>query len=188
MVMLGRAWSVACLLTGGAAGYLVGPWLAVLRRRAPWWAPFAFYLAIGPVRWFPWLVAGSWVESAWKTDAVGDGGTSLGILQYNDGAAVRPGDRGSAFWSGFVASEYTITVAARGGVTSFFALRWPLLGYLAWRWSWRSGTSPQLLTIPAELLDGELGERERKGLLLSLAVWIALLGLVAGVRAGMARR
>jgi len=194
MVTVSKVVTVVCVLLGGAAGYLVGPWLAVLRRGAPWWAPFAFYLSVGPLRWFPWLVAGSWVESDWLANAIGDGGSSVGVLQYNDGAAVKPKDRGSAFWSGFAAAEYTVTVAARGGVASFVALRWPIVGYLAWRWSWRSGTAPALVgpisppRIPAELLAGDLGERERKGALFGLALWVGLAVAVFMGRKAMARR
>jgi len=191
MVTARKFANVAFVLLGGAAGYVVGPWLAVLKGAAPWWAPFAFYLAVGPMRWFPWLVAGSWVESAFVANAIGDAGASVGILQYNDGAAVKPKDRDSPFWSGFVAADYTVTTAARGGVSGFLTLRIPLLGYYAWRWGWRSGTSAPVQktgTWLPKLLEGELGDRERKGLLIGLAVWLGLAVVVGIGRQAMARK
>lgn len=184
-----KLWAVGCLLVGGAAGYVVGPWLAVANG-APWWSPLAFYLAVGPLRWPVWLIAASWVESGWDAAAIGDlashSGRSVGILQYNDGAVVKPVDRESALQSGWLAAAYTVTAAAPGGLPAFVALRIPIGGYLAWRWSWRSGQPPGFV-IPAGLLDGELGEREKKGLYFAAALMVFALGFVYAIKKGWGR-
>lgn len=138
------------LAAGALAGYLVGPWQAVTAARGPWWTPLAWYLSVGPVRFVAWVLASGWVESAFNRDAVGDAGLAVGVLQYHDGS-VLPVDleaRRSPFWSGYFATEYTIT-AQQGRPWWPFVLRTPVLGYLAFRWSWRSGEPATLVGVRA---------------------------------------
>jgi hypothetical protein len=180
--------TLAMLWTGALAGYFVGPWLAAANGRIRWWEPLVFYVAVGtPARWLAWVTGAAWVESGFDPDAVGDNGKSVGVLQYNAGAMVRPEDRASPFWSGFAAADYVATAASSTPtsrdsprprtdwkvwfgryVCPWLTLRLPFVGYLGFRWSWRSGAAPCGWRA---LLDAPRWERERRA---ALVVWTVL--------------
>lgn len=69
------------------------------------------WIAFGPARWCAFLLATSAQESTYNNDAVGDGGRSVGALQFYDSTweGLGMGDldrRKSAWWSTWAAAKY----------------------------------------------------------------------------------
>lgn len=182
---------VLTLISGALWGWLVYPFVAVAAGSAPWWAIPLFWASVGPLRWAVWVVTAGWIESGWNADAVGDGGTSIGVLQFNDGARVQPGDRRSVWDSATAAVPYTMAVGSsdtKSYLLRFLGFRIPLVGFMSWRVWWRYGAEPaRLANDNSGRTIGELwtaglserqAEREQRGMLVgSLVLTLAVLGL-----------
>jgi len=119
----------ALLLVGGLLGWLLHPVL---------------WLAAGPFRWLALLTMTAAQESGYNRDAAGDGGDSVGMLQFNVKSwptlTGRPlEDRASPFWSGFYAARYV----QLGLLTSWgwWKLALPIEGPAVMRWMWTHGIS-----------------------------------------------
>lgn len=176
---MNRARALVLLVLGALVGGVVSPWWAVQAGLAPWWAPVAFLFAVGPVRWVRWVVAGAYEESHWSTTAVGDDGTSLGILQYrkvigtNRTAPIRPVDRTSPWEAGLFAAG--LTVAGIGDDwRPYVVLRVPVFGYLLQRSIWRAGRVVALIPRPPETTQAWEGFGVNAAL--AVAAW-ALFGI-----------
>lgn len=121
-----KQWQTALLVMLGATLGLVRYPLAIL--------------AGGPLARAIRAFAHASQESAFQVDAVGDGGSSIGVLQWNSGNDTVPQElRRSAFWSGW----YQPAEVQRALLHSWrwWVLAVPVLGFGAERYLWTHGYS-----------------------------------------------
>ena len=120
-------WAVARMDMGALLGWMVTPVL---------------WLVAGPARWVALVNTMAAQESGYNPDAVGDSGSSVGILQFYgttwaDLASVASKDPTSPCWSGFAAARYV-----RAGLWSSVSAWWmavPVVGVAAMRRYWTYG-------------------------------------------------
>lgn len=123
---------VAILHVAALVGWFTHP----LLWPVSYFNPFLFLLAIG---------ATASQESTYNRDAAGDGGDSVGMLQYNiatwpDLTGRDLGDRTSPWWSGYYAAAY-VQDALLASWAWWPALMVPVFRIAAFRRMWTNGVS-----------------------------------------------
>lgn len=122
---------------------------------AGWVAHPSLWLAVGsPVRWLHLVLSRAWVESRFNPDAVGDGGRSVGVLQFVDStrAALFP-EWTSEQWAcparqGWAAAAY-VAAALAACPRWYVRLRLPApWGPAALSYLWTCGASRSCATAP----------------------------------------
>lgn len=118
-----------------AAAMLVGGFIGSVIHPATW-------LTGGPLRWMSLLMAMASQESGFNPEASGDGGRSIGILQFYDTtwAYLGMGDRSrtSGFWSGYAAAAYVQSALASDW--RWLIIGVPFIGPTYARILWRYGS------------------------------------------------
>ena len=177
---IGEAWaltsgkwsSILLMLAGGMVGWLLNP---------------SIWLVAGPVRWCALLLTRAAQESGYSAGAAGDGGASVGILQFNVANIDTYGDgtstwRSSPFRSGLAAAEY-VSDALSASWSWWSAIRKPWSGVAAFGHLWTHGLSgyASLDTAAAEA-DAETWtwpSAKLWTLVLVVPATVLLLGIVA---------
>lgn len=158
---------------GGIAGYIVSPTL---------WLAFP-----GLLGWLVSLAITAAQESAYLADAEGDGGESLGVLQFyvptREALGMTDAHALSPAWSGYYAARYV-----QGALLTdirWWAIALPILGTPFLRFLWTHGPSSTMAkrawveSIPA-YADQPLA---RAAVVIWTVTAVVLLGVVAAVRA-----
>jgi len=142
-------------------------WSALLSLQAGgflgWITTPSLWIFAGPFRWFAMLGGLASAESAYDRDAVGDMGTSVGILQFGkaswtavtgyvfpDAANADFQDtdpRLSPFQSGYVAAKYVRMAVVN--TPRWWTLALPLYGFAVLRYMWTCGPSAACAERPA---------------------------------------
>lgn len=125
---LSRLGSIVALILGAIVGYATHPLV---------------WLTGGPVRWIRRVAAMAAQESGYNPEAAGDGGGSVGILQWSEGtwsdvAGFPLSWRTSSFLSGYAAGGFWQSAILAH--PSWIIKLWPpYYGYGAMRWGWTHG-------------------------------------------------
>lgn len=135
-------WNVLVMYLGALVGWLTHPIV---------WLPLGFT----PFRALHYLGVSARQESGWNKDASGDGGNSVGILQFNvktwpalTGLDLE--ERKNCFKAGYYAIVF-IQDALLHDWMWWVQLRVPVYGIAALRWMWTHGVSKA--PSPAEAWD-----------------------------------
>lgn len=121
-----------------------------------WMTTPSLWIFCGPFRWAAMLGGMASQESAYNSEAIGDVGESIGILQFSkrmwaDATGVTPNPeadpRLSPFGSGYAAAKY-VRIALVSS-PRWWLLATPVYGFAVLRYMWTCGTSQACAIRPA---------------------------------------